>query len=195
VFLFGERIGLTLLGSERLEAAQQLLDNMPSVSLGVWLLSIAFVPAIFEELFFRGFLYSSLERTRSPRTAILVTAVLFGLFHVAAPSFLAVERLLPSMMLGVILGVVRWRSGSIFPPIALHACHNGLLVTIAFYRDALKERGIGIQQTTHMPGEWLAGAAVVVLLGFTLLMASSLRSRRRADDSAAVKPTATASND
>ena len=52
------------------------------------------------------------------------SAVLFGVFH----EVLFSGRLLPSTFLGLVLGFVRLRSGSVLPGIVLHVLHNGLLL-------------------------------------------------------------------
>ena len=64
-------------------------------------------------------------RRLGPWPAVLITALLFGLAHAS------IYRLLPTLILGVILGVLRWRSGSVLPGIAMHAVNNGLIGTLA----------------------------------------------------------------
>jgi membrane protease YdiL (CAAX protease family) len=39
-------------------------------------------------------------------------------------------------VMGVVLGLIRWRTGSLYPGMLLHACHNGLVVLM----QALMER-------------------------------------------------------
>jgi len=89
----------------------------------VWLV-LGLTPGMCEELFFRGLIFSGMRRLGA-WPAVLVTALLFGLAHAS------IYRLLPTFILGVLLGVVRWRSGSVVPGIVMHAVNNGLIGTLA----------------------------------------------------------------
>jgi membrane protease YdiL (CAAX protease family) len=60
--------------------------------------------------------------------AVVITAALFGLFH------MDVYRLIPTMMLGVLLGFIALESGSIVPAMVAHFCNNAMLVTLASLR-------------------------------------------------------------
>lgn len=77
-------------------------------------------PAVVEELAFRGVITSSLEPVLGAGTTIGVTAFLFALIHLSPISFLHL------MVIGLALGVLRRASGSLYPCILLHLCHNGL---------------------------------------------------------------------
>ena len=122
------------------------------VSLVVALFVVAVSPAVCEEVLFRGVLLRSFLRRFHPRTAILLTALLFGVFH------MSLERVLPTAGLGVVLGVLAWRSGSLLPGVVFHALHNGLSVLLARYE-------------VEIPGISIAGAPVawqVALVAFGL---------------------------
>jgi len=84
-----------------------------------WVLLIAIVPGVVEEVFYRGFLLRTLLLSWSPRRAILVSSVLFGLAHVE-PSQVAF-----TFCVGVWFGVVAWRTGSVVIPAVMHALMNG----------------------------------------------------------------------
>lgn len=86
------------------------------------LVSICVQPAVIEELAFRGIIYNGLGRILNPREVILVSAVLFMVIHLSVASF---PHLL---LLGLALGYVRWRSGSVYPCMLLHCTHNLLCV-------------------------------------------------------------------
>src|SRR5260221_222984 len=91
-----------------------------------------FSPAV-EEFFFRGFLFNAIYTATRARTAILATAALFGLFHVFMSGILTIERFLPTALMGLVLGWLRWCSRSVFPGMLLHALHNGLLLSLALF--------------------------------------------------------------
>lgn len=77
-------------------------------------------PAIFEELAFRGVMSASLEPALGVRPTIVLTAFLFAIIHLNPIS------LLHLLVIGLTLGVLRRVSGSLYPCILLHLCHNGL---------------------------------------------------------------------
>jgi ABC-2 type transport system permease protein/sodium transport system permease protein len=172
VYLLNEVIGLKALSPEQLQYAEKLLAGLHEVPLWLVLATLAVAPAVCEELLFRGYVLRALLAATSERNSIVISAVLFGGFHVLTTDALAAGRLLPSTFLGLILGWVAWRTASVVPGMLLHACHNGLLLTLGYYRDELTARGWGIQEQTHMPAAWLAAAAVGVIVGWSVVWTS-----------------------
>jgi ABC-2 type transport system permease protein/sodium transport system permease protein len=178
LFLLNERLGIHVLQLDQIAKVQEFVEQWRGISPAWILLALALVPGVCEEFFFRGMLYSSLRSITSPWRTILISAVVFGLFHVVAGTILAPERFLPSMMLGMVLGWVRHRTQSVVPCMALHTVHNGLLLSVAYWRDALAARGFGVEEASHLPLTWLAVAAcgalaALALLAFTTRLPSS----------------------
>src|SRR6185503_5812203 len=80
------------------------------------------MPAIFEELAFRGVIQSSLERIFNARDAWLIQAALFSVLHLSPLAF-------PShFLMGLVFGYMRMRSRSLYPGMLLHASWNALVV-------------------------------------------------------------------
>ena len=77
-----------------------------------------------------GLSFRRLRRCFSATTTIAVSAALFGVAHVVMGGALGWERLVPSILLGVILGWVCWTSSSVIPGMLLHACHNAILTMV-----------------------------------------------------------------
>jgi uncharacterized protein len=73
-----------------------------------------------EEVSFRGYVLSALGTRARPGPAILGSAALFGAMH------LDPVRLPAVLFMGVVLGWLAWRSGSLWPAVAAHAANNGL---------------------------------------------------------------------
>ena len=169
LFLVSERLGLSVLGDEQIARAKQMLDALGSQPLWLVLVTLALVPAVFEELSFRGFLFGSLRGVVSGAWAIVVSGVLFGVFH----EVLFPGRLLTSTFLGLVLGWVRWRTGSVVPCMVLHVLHNGLLLTISHQREELMARGWDLAEQVHLPPAWLIASAVGILLVGGLLVATT----------------------
>jgi membrane protease YdiL (CAAX protease family) len=134
-------------------------DKLPS-ELGVTNSTAALVAAtvfvcvlapIAEEFFFRGFLFGVLRRWRitvagrnlGPWVAAVIVGILFGLAHTGSASS---QYLIPLGFLGFVLCLVRWRTGSLYPCMALHSVNNAL--------------ALGVNQE-----HWGAGPIVALALG------------------------------
>lgn len=93
-----------------------------------WLLYFAFIVAapVFEELFFRGFLYKGLSNSRLKSIgAILLTSFCWSLLHTQYDRFIVFQIFLG----GVLLGFARLKTGSVYVTIGMHALQN-LVATI-----------------------------------------------------------------
>ncbi len=82
---------------------------------------------IAEETFFRGFFFGAVRNWRGVWPAAIITGLVFGAVHVGSYS---VAYLPPLAFLGFALCLVRWRTGSLYPCIALHAMNNGLAFAV-----------------------------------------------------------------
>ncbi len=148
-----------------LAAGAQFVAGGAWTGLGGWLV-IAFAVAVGEEGIFRGAVMALLGTDR-PRRNVLVSAALFGAVHLvglAAPVDwrMIVAQALAAFGLGVPLGVVRLRSGSIWPGIAAHGTMDFLGLAVA--------GGIG-QALAFSAGDlafMLAGGAISLAWGLHL---------------------------
>ena len=132
------------------------------------------MPAVFEEFFFRGFLFSALRSAITGWQTILATAILFGLFH----EVLSPGRFLASASLGLVLGWVRLRTLSVLPCMLLHMLHNGLLLWVSHWHGTLGTGNPELAELKHLPSTWLAAAVVgIVLAGTMLLMTTRDKNR------------------
>jgi ABC-2 type transport system permease protein/sodium transport system permease protein len=175
IVVWSHNIGLRGLDPAKMEIVEKLLEGWKQVPLPLIILALGIIPGVCEEVFFRGFLFGGLREYVSGKGTILATAILFGLFHLVLAGGAAPERLLPSTIMGLILGWVRWKSGSLIPGILLHATHNSLLLGIAKNRDELEGWGLGAIHEVHLPGTWLAAAAFVLILGVGLVFVAKSR--------------------
>jgi uncharacterized protein len=83
---------------------------------------IGLTPAICEELLFRGYIQTRLIKAFTPMAGILISSILFAAFHM---DFVHVIAVFP---LGLFLGWVSWRSGSLFPAMLAHFLNNVISV-------------------------------------------------------------------
>jgi sodium transport system permease protein len=100
----------------------------------VWLV-VAVTPAICEEALFRGFIMSGLRRL-GPGLAISISALLFGIAHAS------IYRLLPTFFLGLVFGLIAWRTGSLLCSMVAHAVNNGILATMAESSEVARLFGV-----------------------------------------------------
>jgi membrane protease YdiL (CAAX protease family) len=92
------------------------------------ILGIGLAVPFFEELIFRGWLYKRLELVFTPTIAVLATSLVFTLIHVQYNAYI----LSALFVLALILGMMRQRSGSIWPGVLLHCLNNTIATLIAF---------------------------------------------------------------
>ena len=172
-FLIAESLGVGGLSEQQIAGAEATVAKMRETSPLLLIAVFALTPAVIEELCFRGYLFSAIRGAASPLRTVWITALLFGLFHVLTGSALLIERFVPSTLMGLIIGWVAYRTGSVFPGIVIHFVHNGLLNTVLYYQDQLGFLGAGFDDQTHLPPHWLAIASALVIVGSGLVWASS----------------------
>jgi sodium transport system permease protein len=105
----------------------------PRAGPGGWLLLlvVGVLPAACEELAFRGFILTGLRRRFRPATALLLSSFLFAVYQ------MNVFQVLPHFALGLVLGLLALRTGSVLPPIFFHLLWNLFLLVPVFYPGAL----------------------------------------------------------
>jgi membrane protease YdiL (CAAX protease family) len=96
---------------------------------------VCVVAPIAEEFFFRGFIFGALRKMHvqiagrdvGVWAAAIITGILFGLAHSGSA---AGRYLIPLGFLGFVLCLLRWRTGSLYPCMALHSINNSLAMGI-----------------------------------------------------------------
>jgi membrane protease YdiL (CAAX protease family) len=115
-----------------LHGSDKLPTNLGTVGAPVF---VCVVAPIAEELFFRGYLFGTLRRlhvTLAGRevgvwVAALLTGIVFGIVHTGSAS---PQYLIPLGLLGFVLCLVRWRTGSLYPCMVLHSLNNCLALGV-----------------------------------------------------------------
>ena len=114
-FPFGEQTKVALQGVDAVFADAPLWSV---------LLVLAIIPAICEELAFRGFIFAGLAHNRGMVRAVVVTSLLFGLSHGV------LQQSISASVMGLVLGMVAWRTGSVVCCIVIHVLHNSLSMSM-----------------------------------------------------------------
>ena len=152
-----------------LEKISQILNQG-----NIWqlLIVIAVLPALCEELAFRGFILSGFRHIGRKWRAIAITAFFFGVVHGI------LQQSLLACLLGVVLGFLAVQSESILPCMVFHLAHNSLAVFNSRLTPAMLENVSGLGSLI-VPGKnggctytWsvlvfgtLAGLAIMVWFG------------------------------
>jgi len=135
-------------------------DNIPAPAsipeLWIQVFVIALLPAICEEIFFRGVILGSFE-SLGLRAAIIVSSFYFALFH------FDIRNLLGPFFLGILFAWFCCRTGSILPGILAHFTNNLLAVLINWYNRHISAENAAM--TPAIMGELIILASVV---GFIL---------------------------
>jgi sodium transport system permease protein len=171
---FAYELELQAISPDRIEVMKDLFKqiqvSLDAIPLPTKLIALALIPAVCEELFFRGYLLTALRTGMSTPLAITLSGCLFGLFHVIVMDALFFERFVPTCFLGIILGWICCRTGSVLPGMLLHSLHNGLLLSMSSFTKELATLGIGAETQQHLPTLWLVSAGTTVAIATGLML-------------------------
>lgn len=138
-------------------ASQEGLMNYVPSTFILGLMVIALTPAICEELFFRGYVFSALENKLKLITAIILNAALFGVFHMSLAKFVG------TAFLGGMLCYIGHKTRSILPGIIIHFMNNAFSCLLLYYPMKMVQLmpvlGEGPKQDRVVSG------AIVIILG------------------------------
>jgi sodium transport system permease protein len=112
------------LNEDVIRAMQPLTDALQQAPWWQVVLVIALAPAICEELAFRGFVLSGLRHLGSTTASLVISSLFFAVTHGM------LQQSLSAFGVGLILGLIAVRTGSLIPCIAFHLAHNSLTVLI-----------------------------------------------------------------
>lgn len=96
---------------------------------------VALITPVIEEMTFRGLLLRYLEERMSPRRALVISAAIFGLFHVLGVTGTAgaVLALIQTFLAGLVLAYVTQRSGTLSRAIFIHGGFNLVTILVLFF--------------------------------------------------------------
>lgn len=132
-----------------------ILEDSSRAALAVNLLVCAALPAVAEELFFRGVLQTVFERTlRRSHLAIWLVAAIFSFFHFQFAGFI------PRMLLGLLMGYLYYFGRTLWLPILAHFTNNAVAVVAYFLTTRYASYGI----TPEMFDHFLEGFGILHIL-------------------------------
>lgn len=142
-----------------------LMSATSSIQILLIIISMAILPAVCEEAFFRGFLFSGLNGSHHPWIGVIFSALLFGLFHLNPINFL------PALLTGLLFGLLRARTGSLLPPMAAHFLINGWSILVV--NTPLRNSVHWSIQVESVPMPLLLGSSILILVGIFKLGTSN----------------------
>jgi membrane protease YdiL (CAAX protease family) len=136
---------------------------------------IAILPALGEELVFRGVVQQQLmRRISNPWVAILVSAFIFSAAHFQFEGFL------PRMMLGVLLGWLYWQTQNFWAPVIAHFFNNGIQVA-GQYLYGNKISTVDLEKDITVPWGFALLSAIMVWAVVRLIQRHTLIHSMSAD--------------
>ena len=119
--------------SEYIEKLSELVQFDTKINAFFLILATVIIAPFSEEVIFRGFLQQFLEGYWQDITkAVLVTSLCFAMIHLNPGWIIQIY------LLGVILGYLAWKTGSIVPGLILHALNNGLALILQNFQSSLE---------------------------------------------------------
>jgi membrane protease YdiL (CAAX protease family) len=150
---------------DMLEALTSFMVTAGGARRVVVILSVAALPAIFEELAFRGVLQPLLiKATGKAWVGIAIASVLFSAIHFQFYGFL------PRVLLGLLFGWLAYRSGSILPGIVAHFFNNAAAAITLWFTGSMTEDLFAIDT-------WSVLLSAVLTAGLVLAYDRALKRR------------------
>ena len=139
---------------------EQLLNVHTFIALIFNVLLIAMIPALGEELFFRGAVQGIFRQKMDVKVAIWITAILFSAIHMQFYGFI------PRMLLGAFFGYLLFWSENIWLPIVAHFANNAFAIIFYYF----KNNGYTVPDIDTIgtgSSLWLGGLSIAIgILGF-----------------------------
>ena len=146
--------------SEAAASTVRVLLQMPGwPDLLANLFLIGVIPALGEELLFRGILQGQLMRRWSPWAAILLSGAVFSFIH------FQMEGFFPRWILGIILGWLFWKTSNFWIPVFVHFLNNGVQVLGAYFVKGAPEL-VDLEQQVQVPWGLAFGSLIATLYLF-----------------------------
>lgn len=103
------------------------LPSLGWIGLIVAVLALGIAPALGEEMFFRGFVFTAVKKQWGVVMGVVLSGLAFTIGHSYALGLISV------FIMGTLLALAYHRTGSLWVPIIMHAANNTLLVVLAFF--------------------------------------------------------------
>jgi membrane protease YdiL (CAAX protease family) len=164
------------LGQYENMANDLLKQTMSSSGVGFLLLNIlyvALVPAIGEELIFRGIIQKYLIKlTKNAWIGIIITGLIFSLFHLSWSTILAI------WFFGIILGIVYYTTGNIWYSIFMHFINN-LMATLSYWLASNNLISYSLEEIDNIKFPlWIEIISLILMILFIIFLQKFIQTKR-----------------
>lgn len=140
-------------------------------------LFVALLPAVCEELVFRGMIYNALRRKFGVALSVILSAIMFALIH------FSIFQTIHQLILGVVLALIVYVTGSIVYAMIFHFLNNFIVLIFSYFSSlstAVTFDGFGTVEVLASLAIFVVGAGVISLV-FVLLSNYTRRHRKYFD--------------
>ncbi len=150
-----------------MELITEYLRSDRSIALGVFYIGV--IPAVCEEIMYRGYVMRCFEKSWGIKVAIIVSGFIFGAYH------LQPSNLLPLTALGIIFAYITYVSDSLIPAIVAHLLNNGGQVVASSYYPEMLDQEI----TPDMELPWMLIMASLIISTALLYFIGMLKTKNK----------------
>lgn len=129
LFVLWRSLEQVIAASHYEEVDPESYERRTELSIIEYVLKGVIIGPLFEELLFRGALFSGVMRRWGVWMAVTLPSLLWALLHVQYGQGWTSVWIFG---LAILLAVIRWKSGSIYLPLSLHAAHNLATVPVNY---------------------------------------------------------------
>ena len=139
-------------------------SSVPLANFGQFLLSILFfavVPAVVEELLFRGLIFNGLKNSFNAKIAVILSSIIFTLIH------FSIFQTVYQLILGVVLSLILLFTNSLLLTMLMHFLNNFLIVFISYLsqgKSVFEFANFGVLEIVLSIVIFLVGVAIVCLI-------------------------------
>ncbi len=137
---------------------EDTFSELISTWLGIFVIALA--GPVVEEYVFRGAIARSLLKQYSPTTAILISAAIFGVFHINP------AQILPAFLIGIVFGWVYYRTASLIPVIVMHVVNNSVAAWLMVTYPDVTEVNELVPPVYQIVFTCIAAVVVVLIYGW-----------------------------
>jgi membrane protease YdiL (CAAX protease family) len=151
--------------AEAAKTIKALLSKHTIKDLLLNIITVAGLAAVGEELLFRGIAQRLLIKMfKNPWAGIIVAAFLFSAMHIQFYGFV------PRFVLGILLGVIYWYSGSLWTAMLAHFMYDAVLIIVVYFNPA----SLNDENTLN-----LSNVALIAVVSLTLVVSLVLWMKRK----------------
>jgi len=115
---------------EKISEYNSLLNDINYNNLPIVIFSLAIMPALVEELIFRGYLQKIFEEVVHYKKAIIITSIIFASAHFNLFNFL------PLFFISIVIGFIAYYTNSVFPGMIIHFLINLTTIIVKLFEKS-----------------------------------------------------------